>query len=379
MRELHVIGRRAVVLGIAACVGLIARAAAAQDAELLTEEGVINGTMTIDFKTRTTPDRSGQFVEGSPAAGVQDTYAFDFNVAKTTQYTGKIMRQPTLYTKVIRSAKQKAAISYDTTLSVLNPRDLKQKRTVGKWVGKIPIDVTTGAYDLAGGKAEESGLRIAVDSIGSSPGFTDFFMGRLIGKAEKKVDLTTYTNKRLVGEKTIEVVVKKSDPMKFENMTLAKGPAEIYPRTVVNGRLDYDYETGNWFTDGIRMKYSFNGKDMEDVITGSIKWVEDPNRATNGKGQYEFNLRFNEDKNKSAKTEADAFKGLSDEEKFFAVDNSIPCLTGTVAYVDTMVAGSEAPSSSKVTYKLDANKLSKQQIVNFFKLWLVCIGPTNDE
>jgi hypothetical protein len=167
--------------------------------------------------------------------------------------------------------------------------------------------------------------------------------------------------------------------MKFENLTLAKGPVETYPRTVVNGRLDYDYETGNWFTDGIRFKYSFNGKDYDDVVTGSIKWVEDPNRASNGKGQYEFNLRFNEEKNKSAKSEADAFKGLSDEEKFFAVDNTVPCLTGTVSYVDTMVAGSEQPSASKVSYKLDANKLTKQQIVNFFKLWLVCIGPTNDE
>src|SRR5262245_6575762 len=379
MRDFHEIGRRAVIVAIAVCAGLASRAALAQEGELLTEEGVINGEMTIDFKTRTTPDRSGKLAEGSPAIGAQDIYAFTFNVAKTTQYTGKILRQPTLYSKLIRTAQQKASIQFDTTLAVLNPRDLKQRRTVGKWVGKVPIDVATGAYDLAGGKAEDSPLRVAIDTTGGSTGFTDFFAGRLIGKAEKKVDLTTYTYKRLVGEKTVEIVVKKSDPMKFENVTLAKGPAEIYPRTVVNGRLDYDYETGNWFTDGIRMKYTLNGKDMEDLITGSIKWVEDPNRSSNGKGQYEFNLRFNEDKNKSAKTEADAFKGLSDEEKFFAVDNSIPCLTGTVTYVDTMVAGSEAPSASKVNYKLDANKLSKQQIVNFFKLWLVCIGPTNDE
>ena len=32
-----------------------------------------------------------------------------------------------------------------------------------------------------------------------------------------------------------------------------------------------------------------------------------------------------------------------------------------------------------MTYHLDANKLTKQQIVNFFKLWMVCVGPTNDE
>jgi hypothetical protein len=34
---------------------------------------------------------------------------------------------------------------------------------------------------------------------------------------------------------------------------------------------------------------------------------------------------------------------------------------------------------SKVTYNLAANQLSKVQIMNFFKLWLVCVGPTNDE
>ena len=70
---------------------------------------------------------------------------------------------------------------------------------------------------------------------------------------------------------------------------------------------------------------------------------------------------------------------MSDEDAFFAVDNSIPCLTGRVSYVDSMVAGSDLPASSKVNYNLHANKLTKQQIVNFFKLWMICVGPTNDE
>ena len=45
--------------------------------------------------------------------------------------------------------------------------------------------------------------------------------------------------------------------MSFDNIELAKGPAEVYPHTLVNGRLDYDYETGNWLTDGIHFKYTF--------------------------------------------------------------------------------------------------------------------------
>jgi hypothetical protein len=37
------------------------------------------------------------------------------------------------------------------------------------------------------------------------------------------------------------------------------------------------------------------------------------------------------------------------------------------------------PVASKVTYALNANKLTKQQIMAFFKLWLIAVGPTNDE
>ena len=123
-----------------------------------------------------------------------------------------------------------------------------------------------------------------------------------------------------------------------------------------------------------------DGKEFEDIVTGSIKWVEDADRASNGKGFYEFNLRFNEAANAKASTETAAFEKLSDEEAFFAVDNSIPSLTGKISYVDVLPNGDEsAPTNSKVTYALNANKLSKQQVMNFFKLWMIAVGPTNDE
>lgn len=353
--------------------------AQAQQSDTLTKENVISGTMEIDFKTRTNLDTSGDYKEGSPKPGVKDEYKFDIIVAETTQFTGTITRQPNIYTKMLQRSKQSAAIGFDVTLYVLNPRDLKQKKAVGKWVGTVPVDTASGAYDLAGGKALDSQLRIAVDAVGSAAAFTDPFSGRMMGKAEKKESLAAYTYRRAIGNKTVEIKVTKSDPMRFDGVVLAKGPAESYPRTTVTGRLDYDYETGNWYTDGIRFRYNLNGQEIEDVVTGSIKWVEDPNRDTNGKGYYDFNLRFNEEKHKTASTEASAFASLSDEDAFFAVDNSIPCLTGTVSYVDTFVSGKDIPSSSKVTYALNANKLSKQQIMNFFKLWLICVGPTNDE
>lgn len=365
----------------AACLVTPRAAVAAIDPpETITEDDIIGGTMDIDFGTRTNLDTSGDLKKGSAAIGAKDKYKLNFKVAKTTQFTGEITRQPNLYTGTLSRKKQDALLGFNIDLTVINPKDAKQSKVVGKWVGTVPIDTKTGAYDLAGGKAKESPLRIDVSAVGKAEAFRENFDGRLIGKAEKKDNLAQYTYKRVVGEKTVQVVVKKSDPMRFENLVLAKGPAEIYPRTVVNGRLDYDYETGNWFTDGVRFKYNFDGKDYEDLVTGSIKWVEDPDRSTNGKGYYDFNLRFNEAKNKTATGEGAAFDKMSDEDAFFAVDNSIPCLTGKVNYVDTMLSGKDAaPSASKVTYSLRANKLTKQQVMNFFKLWLVCTGPTNDE
>lgn len=359
-----------------AMLALTSTVRAADDPNALTEDDVITGVMNITFKTRTNLDTSGDLKAGSAALGAQDQYNFQMTVAKTTQYNGDVFRQPKLYSSILKRSKQNAKMAFNTYIAVLNPNDMKQRKDVGKWIGEVAIDPITGAYNLGGG---ESPLRIAIDAVGKAQAFTDKFNGVLLGKAEKKEGLSSYTYKRLIGDKTVEVVVKKSDPMQFNGIELAKGPAEIYPHTFVNGRLDYDYETGNWFTDGIHFKYSLNGKDYEDVITGSIKWIEDPDRATNGKGHYDLNLRFNEDKNKPAAGEAAAFANMSQEDAFFAVDNTIPCLTGKIEYVDTFIPGGTTPSSSKVTYHIGANKLNKQQIVNFFKLWMVCVGPTNDE
>jgi len=342
----------------------------------VTEDDIIAGNMTIDFRTRTNLDSSGDLKENSAAIGTQDKYTFGLSVAKTTEFTGDIVRQPKLYSRTLGRTKQNAKLAYNVNIAVLNPKDLKQKKNVGKWVGEAAIDPNTGVYNLGGG---ESPLRIAIDAVGRAPSFTDRFGGRLVGKAEKKESLTSQTYNRIVGNKTVSITVNKADPMRFEQLEIAKGPAEVYPHTFVNGRLDYDYETGNWFTDGIRFKYQLDGKDMEDVVTGSIKWVEDADRATNGKGKYEFNLRFNEEKNKPASSEAAAFEKMSSEDAFFAVDNSVPTLTGTIEYVDTFISGGTTPSSSKITYHLNANKLTKQQVVNFFKLWMTCVGPTNDE
>lgn len=362
---------------MAVCAVGVSVAAAQSQPETVTEDGVVSGTMDITFNTRTNLDTTGDLKKGSPALGAKDVYKFTLNVAKTTQFSGEISRLPNLYSGLMQSKKQDAILFYSINLSVFNPRDLKQKVDVGKMVGTVPVDPKTGAFDLAGGSAKESPLRIVIDTRNRAAGFTENFRGKLVGKAEKKESLGSYTFKRVVGGKNVEVVVKKSDPMRFENIVLAKGPSENYPTTNVNGRLDYDYETGNWLTDGIRFRYTLDGKEYEDTVTGTIKWVEDPDRATNGRGYYDFNLRWNEEKHKTSSNESAAFEAMSDEDAFFAVDNSVPCLTGKITYQDTM--SGETVTASKIEYNLHANKLTKQQVMNFTKLWLLAVGPTNDE
>jgi hypothetical protein len=360
--------------------GWLVQPAWAQQDQLVTED--ISGTMEIDFRTRTELDTDGQFVEGSPRLGAKDIYKFSLTVAKTTEYQGTVTRQPDLFTRVIRSPKQKGQLEYNINLAVRNPRNLDEKINVGKWVGTVPLNSATGVYDISAGAKLESALRIAIDARGRQPAFVDKFGGKMIGKSKKEESFAAYTYKRLIGNKTVEIKVAKVDPMRFQDVELAKGPSENYPHAVVSGRLDFDYETGNWLTDGLKFRYNLNGKDVEDVVTGSIKWVEDENRRSNGKGFYDFNLRFNETKNKTPTTEASAFEKLSDEDAFFAVDTSIPCLTGKVSYVDTFISTSDEellPAKSKITYELHANKLTKTQLVNFFKLWLLGIGPINDE
>lgn len=355
----------------------------AEESPTLTENGVITGTMDIAFKSRTSKDTSGKFEKDSPKLGVKDEYRLAINVANTTEFSGVIERQPPIKVKLVGMEAQPGALIYDIDLAVLNPSNLSQKKTVGKWVGSAPLDAKTNTHDLSGGKEHSSPLRMAVDTVGAAQGFTDNFKGLVVGKQSKTEGWTekamNFTFERVIGKKKVKIEAKKTDPVQFKNVQLAKGPSAIYPHSALSGRMDYDYDTGNWYIGNLTFEYNLDGTDYEDVITGSIKWVDDPKRAENGKGHYDFNLRFNEHKHGAASTEADAFAEMSEEEAFFAVDNSIPSMTGRIDYVDTMIPGTELPAGSKITYNLNANKLTKQQIMNFFKMWMLAIGPVNDE
>lgn len=372
------------VIGLLTQAGLAADQPQTQQSPQMTD--AISGTMEIQFATRQNLDQSNDLKPNSPAIGVKDKYLTNIVINKFVNFSGSIDRQPNLYSRTLGRKKQNAQIFYNLAINVVNPRDVNQRKTIGKWVGTVPINTETGAYALSGGTSQESPLRFDVDTVGSIRAYKDPFGGNLMGKAEKKETLAAYTFKRILPNgQTAQVVVKKSDPMRFDGIVLAKGPSDNYPRTNVSGRLDYDYETGNYFTDGIKFSYSDNGKDTTDTVTGSIKWVEDADRKTTGKGHYEFNLRWNEDQNKPKQGEAAAFDNAKSEDAFFVVDTAVPSLTGTVDYIDTLDSaikdsdGNPQPSLSKVTYHLNSNNLSKQQVMEFSKLWIIAIGPTNDE
>ncbi len=97
-------------------------------------------------------------------------------------------------------------------------------------------------------------------------------------------------------------------------------------------------------------------------------------------GEYQFDIRFNE--TPSNATEAAVFsntqKPVLDEAAFFAVDATIQSLTGTMKYRDTKAK--DIVSASSVAVDLTGNKLSKQQVMNAFKLVMISsIVPINAE
>src|SRR5687767_1567535 len=286
---------------------------AARPKEPITEKGVITGEMFINFGTRKEKDDSGKLRPDSPKLGARDTYFFTLNVVKQVIFDGKIARQPTLYSKTLQRPQQEAMFDFEKLdIIVVNPRDDKQRRNVGRWTGVIPIDPTTGVYNLAG--SADRPFRIFIEAVGRNPQIDERCSGKLVGKAIKKEGLASYTYKRAVGNKTFEYTAKRVDPMKFENAELATGPATSYPRVTINGRLDYDYETGNWITDGLTFNYKVEGKDVNDVVKGTIKWVEPKGSE---KGFYDFNLRFNEDKFKEATDVGGAFDQAEGLDAFF--------------------------------------------------------------
>jgi hypothetical protein len=334
-------------------------------------DSTIKGKLDIQFNSRAQTDDSG-----TPTVGVKDVYTFDLTVADTLGFQGTIQTLPTILTARLGSEKQKASLTYNLNLLVANPADLTQKKAVGKLVGEVQVD-KQGVYHF-----DEGTVRIAIDAAGRAQGFESAFRGKAVGKAPKSNSLVERVKKqaqtitRQVKGKTVSLVVKDYDIMTLQGLVLAAGPVRSYPETTVNGEMMYDYERSAWYFRNLTMTYQVDGKTVSDKLSGNIKWVESPQRKSNGQGQYDFDMRFNEPEQTSNETAV--FQKADDEAAFFATDTKLPSLTGAAKYVDRFRG--ETVTSSAVTIDLTGNNLNKTQVVNAFKLvWLVGVVPVNAE
>jgi hypothetical protein len=376
--------KRSLLLAAAAALFLAAGPVLAADdySAPATQKDAIKGTMQIDFGTRTNLAADGK----SPAPGATDAYKTDVEVMNSVIFQGAITRQPWLPTKILGRTAQDGFLQYDLALILRNPKNPSQTVTLGKWAGAMSLD-GSGKYSLAQAPEGKGALRIATDAVGKIPGFTSNFGGEMQGRVPEQAGIWGLADRaskkinksyvRLVGGKLIKQVVNGADPMEFQQVDLAEGPLAQYPETKFTGSIDYDAENSNWYIDATA-SYNLNGAVVNDRYSGTIRWSEDPDRKANGKGKYEVNVRLNE----KPASESDAFTAndQSSEDAFFSADATVPGFTGTIAYVDRFVPGSQQTTiASQVAYNVDANQASKIQAMDFAKILMLIVGPFNDD
>ncbi|MEQ1652470.1 MAG: hypothetical protein ABL897_08285 [Hyphomicrobium sp.] len=344
------------------------------------DKGRITGEIAVDFGSR----------KLSGATGVDIYTITNMKAADLMVMNGAINRTPD------------KSLSYSVKFDLFNPKNPAQvAKEAAILRGDVLID-QTGRYDPSAGK-----LRIdVVKGTQSSSAFRGGLQGREVTrwwevaeqlKKAQKAAAKEYS--RVVEGKTITITVKNADPLRFDGLVLATGPFSYLPETTVRGSLDYDYELGNWLLDnnGLTLNYQLGEKVINDRITGSIRYAEEEGNATvDGKkvaytGYYEYNLRFNEEAQKSdaaffegdANAQADAF--------FSTADQSKPGIYGKVYFTDEednckMVKDEEAgrmkcvgPTKSLITYDLKSAGLTYAQLAAWMKIEQFVIGPFTDE
>lgn len=328
----------------------------------------IKGDASIRFNTRTNTDS-----DGKPKEGIADRYTVSINVSNSVLFRGTIDHTPFI-SKTLGSS-QPATLNYTIECDVVNPRNPAQTRNVGRTFGTVPID-EKNTYRFTDGT-----LKTVVFPVGTAKGFESTFKGLAVGKAPANSEgfLSKLKNEalnitKLVNGKSVAIAVTKYDRMQFQNHVLGAGPVQIYPDATVNGNMIYDYGRTAWYFENVSVSYALDGRQYSDKLTGNIRWVESPNRSANGEGEYQFDIRVNE----PAQSEAAAFTGPADESAFFATDDAIPALTGSIKYKDTL-AGDNVTSSA-ITVDLKGNKLTKQQAMNLAKLlFFSLVVPLNSE
>lgn len=337
----------------------------------------VSGDMTIAFNTANQADDKGNVPKG-----VADLYTLHLNIANSVLLHGTIVRLPTLSGGVF-GGSQAGNLTFDIDTDVINPKNPHQVKNIGKLAGVVPVD-KQNVYHFDTGT-----LAINTYGIGMAPPIDSRFDGLARGKPPADTSLLTKIRKlpisitRSIHGQNVTIVVSDYDVMRFENHILAAGPIQTYPATGVTGSMLYDYQREQWHFQGLSLSYSLAGQAHNDVLTGDIRWVKDPEYAKTGaagfgNSEYELDVRFNE----PPPTEGAAFAAPTNESDFFSVDESIQGLTGTLKYHDSFKDPSHASDDSVVTstVKVDlvGNHLTRAQVVAVVKLLMVsAVVPMN--
>ena len=331
------------------------------------QDPFIKGDLLISFNTRTQLDGD------KPKIGVADKYKLKLNVSNSILFDGTIESLPNI--KGMIGLAQQGKLTHAIECSVINPKNTAQTRNIGRLYGTVPVD-EQNVY-----RFEDGNLRIGIFGSGGAQGFESRVRGLALGKPPavsngifSKLKKEALNIGRTVNGKNVAITVTKYDKMEFVGHVLSAGPVMVYPEATVNGPLIYDYDRTAWYFQGVTVAYVVDGRQMMDRLSGNIRWVEASDRASSGKGEYQFDVRVNE----PAATEAAVFAGPADESAFFATDVVNPSLTGTMQYKDTMVG--DDVTQSIVQIDLKGNKLTKQQAMYLAKLLLMSsIVPLNAE
>jgi len=313
----------------------------------------IRGNIGIRYSTRATPK------------GPADIYDLKLNVSDSVHFRGTVAARPFIPGTFSQTL---GGLDYTLDTDVVNPANPAQVKNIGRLIGSAPVD-GQNVYRFADGN-----VRMLVRDQDSKLG------GLAYGKPPAKTGFLDSIRKEVmsiskqVGGRTVVLSLSDYDKMEFGNVALPAGPVAIYPEAKVDGAMIYDRARSAWHFKNIQIVYADGQRQVLDRLSGDIRWVESPARKTNGEGEYQFDVRVNE----PPSSESAVFAQATDEAAFFSTDASIPGLTGTMKYRDTMAAGTVIASA--VAVDLRGNRLTKQQTMVLCKLILLtAIVPLNAE
>lgn len=347
----------------------------------------IRGTMNIQFNSQNSD---------TPVPGIKDVYTLNINVDDSTIFHGTISDTPQIISGWISKAiTQPRSLNYNVDCDVINPKirpvdpsNPRSVKNIGSLHGIVPIS-SGGTYNY-----DTSSLVMDILPMGNSGGGTWKYSGVTSGHALSRpanwmdtLQSIPVTISRSINGRTTAVTLAKYDKMDFRQHILAEGPIQVYQPITVNGEMLYDYVKKCWFFKDFTIQYNQNGNIKVDNITGTIRWVPDPHRASNGLGGYDFDVRVNEP---PPNTDS-AFGGPSNESDFFTTDTTVPGISGTMKYKDTLktstvdVAGDPTGDNattlaSSVTIDLTGNNITRQQTMALFKIIIFSsVVPMNSD